>query len=126
MEPQLFQSAVDQQLQRLKEEKEAKEESVRKSQEEDSSSPQRSKSDLVLYQRMEEVRAARAVVHYMLWFCVSTHFLLRPAFTLQQKRQGLVVRMKHVVCFGKWTPHTHVYGRGLSRMAAGAQGRLFE
>lgn len=89
MEPQLFQSAVDQQLQRLKEEKEAKEESVRKSQEEDSSSPQRSKSDLVLYQRMEEVRAARAVVHYMLWFCVSTHFLLRPAFTLQQKRQGL-------------------------------------
>lgn len=55
MEPQLFHAAVDQQLQRLKEEKEAKEEAVRKSQEEETSTPQRSKSDLVLYQRMEEV-----------------------------------------------------------------------
>jgi hypothetical protein len=55
MEPQLFRAAVDQQLQRLKEEKEAKEEAVRKSQEEESSTVQRSKSDLVLYQRMEEV-----------------------------------------------------------------------
>jgi hypothetical protein len=56
MEPQLFRAAVDQQLQRLKEEKEAKEEAVRRSQEEEESSTvQRSKSDLVLYQRMEEV-----------------------------------------------------------------------
>jgi hypothetical protein len=56
MEPQLFRAAVDQQLQRLKEEQEAKEEAVRKSQEEEESSTvQRSKSDLVLYQRMEEV-----------------------------------------------------------------------
>jgi hypothetical protein len=58
MEPQLFHAAVDQQLQRLKEEKDAKEEAVRKSQEEESSTAQRSKSDLVLYQRMEEVSRA--------------------------------------------------------------------
>jgi hypothetical protein len=57
MEPQLFHAAVDQQLQRLKEEKDAKEEAVRKSQEEDEQQQTpRSKSDLVLYQRMEEVR----------------------------------------------------------------------
>lgn len=55
MEPQLFHAAVDQQLQRLKEEKDAKEAAVRKSQEEESSTPERTKSDLVLYQRMEEV-----------------------------------------------------------------------
>lgn len=61
MEPQLFHAAVDQQLQRLKQEKEEKEEAeARRSQEEEAGagpgSPQRSKSDLVLYQRMEEVR----------------------------------------------------------------------
>jgi len=64
MEPQLFHAAVDQQLQRLKQEKEEKEEKeeaeARRSQEEEAGagpgSPQRSKSDLVLYQRMEEVR----------------------------------------------------------------------
>jgi hypothetical protein len=71
MEPQLFQSAVDSQLQRLHAEKEAKaaQDAARKSQEEEeaeaagaegaadgSKGPERSKSDLVLYQRMEEVR----------------------------------------------------------------------
>lgn len=66
MEPQLFHAAVDQQLQRLKEEQTAKEEAeaARRSQEEEeqkdggaggSGTPPRSKSDLVLYQRMEEV-----------------------------------------------------------------------
>lgn len=52
-EPHLFESAVDQQLDRLAKEKAEEDELARKQQE------QAKRSDLVLYRRMEEVRAAQ-------------------------------------------------------------------
>lgn len=84
MEPQLFRTAVDQQLQRLKEEKEAKEaqEEAMKSQQEDEESKttkeQRSKSDLVLYQRMEELRQmeVRATLEDLMYVSILEKFVV--------------------------------------------------
>lgn len=84
MQPQLFQSAVEQQLQRLKEEKEAKEaaDQLHKSQEEESDAeaapPQRSSSELVLRQRMEEVRAleVQATLEDLMYVSILEKFVV--------------------------------------------------
>jgi hypothetical protein len=84
MQPQLFQSAVEQQLQRLKEEKEAKEaaDQLQKSQEEESDAeaapPQRSSSELVLRQRMEEVRAleVQATLEDLMYVSILEKFVV--------------------------------------------------
>jgi hypothetical protein len=86
MQPQLFQSAVEQQLQRLKEEKEAKEaaDEALKSQEESdaeagtSPTPQRSSSELVLRQRMEEVRAleVQATLEDLMYVSILEKFVV--------------------------------------------------
>lgn len=80
MEPQLFRSAVDQQLQRLKEEKDAKEEAMRSQQEDEerAGKEQRSKSDLVLYQRMEELRQleVRATLEDLMYVSILEKFVV--------------------------------------------------
>lgn len=77
MEPQLFRAAVDQQLQRLKEEKDAKE-AAASQEEEDNKAAGRSKSELVLYQRMEEVRAmeVRATLEDLMYVSILEKFIV--------------------------------------------------
>jgi hypothetical protein len=79
MEPQLFRAAVDQQLARMKEEKEAKEAAAASDESlDESGTQQRSKSELVLYQRMEEVRAmeVRATLEDLMYVSILEKFLL--------------------------------------------------
>lgn len=76
MEPQLFRAAVDQQLQRMKEEKDAKE--AAESQDEEAAKQERSKSELVLYQRMEEVRQmeVRATLEDLMYVSILEKFVV--------------------------------------------------
>jgi hypothetical protein len=77
MEPQLFRAAVDQQLQRLKEEKDAKQ-AAASQEEDDNKAGGRSKSELVLYQRMEEVRAmeVRATLEDLMYVSILEKFIV--------------------------------------------------
>jgi hypothetical protein len=79
MEPQLFRAAVDQQLARMKEEKDAKEAASPSDNEAaDEAGKQRSKSELVLYQRMEELRAmeVRATLEDLMYVSILEKFVL--------------------------------------------------
>ncbi|WIA16709.1 hypothetical protein OEZ85_013364 [Tetradesmus obliquus] len=83
MEPQLFRAAVDQQLVRMKEEKDAQGAAAAAAASADESGDeagkqQRSKSELVLYQRMEEVRAmeVRATLEDLMYVSILEKFVL--------------------------------------------------
>ncbi|KAF6254514.1 hypothetical protein COO60DRAFT_1703295 [Scenedesmus sp. NREL 46B-D3] len=79
MEPQLFRAAVDQQLVRMKEEKDAKEAASASDEPADEAGrEQRSKSELMLYARMEEVRAmeVRATLEDLMYVSILEKFLL--------------------------------------------------
>jgi hypothetical protein len=79
MEPQLFRAAVDQQLARMKEEKDAKEAAAAADESlDEAGKQQRSKSELVLYQRMEEVRAmeVRATLEDLMYVSILEKFVL--------------------------------------------------
>lgn len=84
MEPQLFRAAVDQQLVRMKEEKDAKDAAAAAAAAsadesgDEAGKQQRSKSELVLYQRMEEVRAmeVRATLEDLMYVSILEKFVL--------------------------------------------------
>jgi hypothetical protein len=80
MEPQLFRAAVDQQLARMKEEKDAKDAASASESEaaDEAGKQQRSKSELVLYQRMEELRAmeVRATLEDLMYVSILEKFVL--------------------------------------------------
>jgi len=77
MEPELFQSAMEDQLNRLKEEREEKEKKERAIQEA-AEKPNKDKTEVTLYKRMEEVRASeiRATLEDLMYMSILEKFVL--------------------------------------------------
>lgn len=77
MEPQLFKAAVEQQLTRLRDEKDAKEDGKQSAEEQAGIAPTDS-TDLVLQKRMEEVRASevRATLEDLMYVSILEKFLV--------------------------------------------------
>lgn len=80
MEPQLFQSAIEDQLERLKDEREAKDQVFESSGSEDAAPEAgvKDSGELVLYQRMEELKAKEvsARLEDLMYLCILEKFLL--------------------------------------------------
>jgi hypothetical protein len=87
MEPQLFRAAVDQQLARLREERDAREAAEQAAaaaadappgSSSPDGGPARSSNDLVLYQRMQEVRASevRATLEDLMYVSILEKFVV--------------------------------------------------
>jgi hypothetical protein len=80
MQPQLFESAVEQQLQRMKEEKDEKDlqSSQEEAEEASGEKPPPSSSELVLRKRMEEVRASevRATLEDLMYLSILEKFVV--------------------------------------------------